>query len=170
MNSRSLSGGVLAILVAVLIVSTDADRKTCFCDLRYSTTRLVTGDSITELPVLIDLPNPTYHHWLSVDCKRVNGNCPNDCLNTAHQRLGTAANPSSHFTSESGTVACAVARQNASPSNKIYVYASYSPSVCGGRSWQYVTELCCWEISFRGYAPAYFHNPMCGQQCSPLGC
>ncbi|XP_033636901.1 uncharacterized protein LOC117297845 [Asterias rubens] len=170
MHFGNFSGGAWAILVAALIVCTEADRKTCFCDLRYSTSRLVTGDSIDSLPVLYDLPNPSYTNWLSVGCKRVNGNCPNDCLNRAHVWLGTAANPSSHFTSGSGPNACEIVRRNAPPSNKIYVYASYDPSVCGGRSWQYITELCCWAISFPGYSPVYLHNPMCAQDCSPMGC
>ncbi|XP_022097221.1 uncharacterized protein LOC110982826 [Acanthaster planci] len=152
-------------LAAVMIIGADADRKHCFCDLRWSTTRLEAGDSANGLPIVTNLGDPSYHHWLSVGCRRVLRECPGDCRAVVHQYMGGSA-----FTVASGQAACESVRRNAPPGRPVYVYATYDPSVCANRRWQYVDRLCCWEISFTGYNSIFLHNHQCADECPPTGC
>ncbi|XP_038059818.1 uncharacterized protein LOC119730839 [Patiria miniata] len=158
---------VVVAISAIMIFGANADRKHCFCDLRWSTTELRAGESANGLSVLQDLHNPSYHHWLSVGCRRVLRNCPNDCLNKAHDWMGGAM-----FTDGAGQLACESVRRNAPPGSPIYVYATYDPSVCGDRTWQYVAPLCCWEIAFPGYDSIFLYNHRCEDPCPPTnpGC
>ncbi|XP_038067088.1 uncharacterized protein LOC119737077 [Patiria miniata] len=158
MNAHS----VTALAIIIMTIGIDADVKHCFCDLRWSTTQLVSGDSVDSLPVLQDLWNPPYRHFIHVGCSRVLEHCPDDCLATAHAWLGGAT-----MTYKSGPDACISAATNAPPGSPIYVYASYDPSVCGDRSWQYIGPLCCWEISFPGYESFFLYNHVCNESCPP---
>ncbi|XP_038059732.1 uncharacterized protein LOC119730776 [Patiria miniata] len=147
---------------AIMILGANADRKYCSCDLRWSTRELRSGQSANGLSVLENLPDPSYHHWLVVGCQAVHRNCPDDCLDEAHDWMG-----GSGFTNTAGRMACESVRRNAPPGSPIYVYATYDPSVCGDRTWQYVAPLCCWEIAFRGYDTIFLYNHRCAESSPP---
>ncbi|XP_038059424.1 uncharacterized protein LOC119730529 [Patiria miniata] len=146
---------------AIMILGANANRKYCYCDLRWSTTQLRAGQSTNGLWFLEDLPNPSYHHWLVVGCQAVHRNCPTDCLDEAHDWMG-----GSRFTNTAGQLACESVRRNAPPGSPIYVYATYD-SVCGDRTWQYVAPLCCWKITLPGYGNTFVYNHRCENSSPP---
>ncbi|XP_077992881.1 calpain-A-like [Glandiceps talaboti] len=81
MNSAVVYFGLLCLMVALA----HANVRTCFCEIRTGTSR--------NSPLLMDVADPRYHHWLNIGCSKAKGNCPNDCRAAAARALGGSTNP-----------------------------------------------------------------------------
>ncbi|KAI8517736.1 Leucine-rich repeat-containing protein 40 [Branchiostoma belcheri] len=60
-------------------------------------------------------------------------------------------------------------RREVTPDNPVHLYAHYVTSNCDHEGYQYLGELCCWELNFGpGYPLQYLYNPSCSVDQHPL--
>ncbi|CAH1233337.1 Hypp687 [Branchiostoma lanceolatum] len=151
-------GKIILLLLTVFFRAAIANKRTCFCEIRTST-------DISD-PVFMDPVDPVYSHWLHLTCGTAKENCPDDCRVAAASALGGSVNPISHY---AGTTACERLRREVTPDDPVHLYAHYSTSSCDHSGYQYLGEVCCWEIDFGpGYPITYMHNPSCSADEHPL--
>ncbi|XP_019643809.1 PREDICTED: uncharacterized protein LOC109484859 [Branchiostoma belcheri] len=150
---------LIILLLAGFVSAAMANTRTCFCEIRTSTSR--------SDPIFLDVPNPLYRHWLHLTCSTAKQSCPDDCRRAAANALGGSVHP---LNNDAGAAACARLKRQVTPDNPVHLYAHYSTSSCDHRGYQYLGELCCWEINFGpAYPVHYLHNPSCSADQHPLG-
>eukprot|EP00058_Branchiostoma_floridae_P002552 XP_002588040.1 hypothetical protein BRAFLDRAFT_83020 [Branchiostoma floridae] len=121
-------GKISLVLLAIFVSAATANTRTCFCHI---------GTSTNRSPVLLDVPNPSYSHWLSLSCSEAKSKCPDDCRRNAAIALGGSVNP---IDNDAGNEACELLGREVSAEEPVHLYAHYDTSNCDHVGYQYLGE------------------------------